>query len=167
MDRIRLVRATEAHVADLAPRLRAEDEAETFRECGLTGPHALRISFERSTRTWALVADRTICIAGITPFMVSEGRLLEHIGQPWCMTSPDVELYPIAYVKASRIVVQEMLTLFPRLMTLVDAQYAQALRWAGVVGFTVDPDSVAAGIHGEPFRFIELEVPIGVGVGRG
>jgi hypothetical protein len=104
---------------------------------GITPAQALERSYRTSVWSRTLLIDGEIAAVG-----GCAGTLLSGIGHPWLLTTAAVERIPVGFVREGQRQIAEMLTMFPVLENCVDAKYAQACRFLGVLGFSL----------GEPFR---------------
>jgi hypothetical protein len=134
-----VVDATHAHALDLRDRLRALD----LRECvgqGLSHRRVVHRTLRRSLFAKTAISDGSvIAMWGIG------GPLIGDEGNPWFLTAPEVERFPVAIVREARYAVRDMLSLRSSLWNYVLADYAQAVKFLGILGFTVDPPAVIAG----------------------
>lgn len=146
--RYQIVEATAAHVRALSGRLRAEDALE-ITALGENPRAALWHSWRGSPyRRTVLVGDAPAAMWGV------HGDLLGVAGVPWLLTAPEIEHIPVALVREGRREVAAMLRLYPRIENYVMASYARAVRFIGMLGFTVgEPVS----LHGVAFRPFRLE----------
>jgi GNAT superfamily N-acetyltransferase len=92
---------------------------------------------------WAKEArwnDQSVAIFGVRPL---EGR---DVGVPWMLTTKHMEAAERAAVAmAAMRAVRQMRIEFPRLMNLVHAQNARAIRFIQALGFTVDDAPLGRG----------------------
>lgn len=137
-DRVTVVPATIEHVYALADRLRPADEAEV-RGLGHTPRKALYRGFRNSVLCRAgLVEGRCAAMWGVAVGQVPGACLLGSLATPWLLTSADVEAVPLAYLRVGRAELAAMRALYPQLAGYVAADYAAAVRWLRMIGFTVD-----------------------------
>lgn len=61
------------------------------------------------------------------------------IGYPWMYSGRGIEKHRKYLLRKSRAVVRSMMKMTPMLEVRVDAEYAQALRWARWLGFETEP----------------------------
>lgn len=137
-----IVDATREHVLDLRDRLRPLD----VRECAGYGASARSVLYRTFRRSFyartALSDGRVIAMWGLG------GALVGDEGNPWFLTAREVERFPIAVVREARYGVAEMLTVRKFLWNYVLADYAQAVKLVGMLGFTVDePQRVGVDIY--------------------
>ena len=125
--------ATLAHIEHLRDNLRPGERHEIA--ClGSTPAEALRTSLAASifART-AILDGRIVAMWGCG------GSPLGGIGEPWLLTTVDVERVPVQFIRTARDEVGQMLGLFPTLVNYVTAEYRQACRMLEVVGFRLGP----------------------------
>lgn len=135
MAETRIEPATEEHARNLAPRLRAEDRAEVWRSSRMEPLEALLTAVRWSLEAGALVAgEDVVAMAGIIPISLLTGTV-----QPWCLSSPLVERYPIAFSRAIRAGLAEHRKRFPVMLQVIDARYKRSVAWARRLGFDVSP----------------------------
>ena len=143
--RCRIAVAEEAHVDDLAGRLRAEDIAEC-EALGLTGRDALEKSFRGS------VMARTIFVDDIVAAMYGVGGpMFGVVGHPWLLTAMEVERIPRTLIRHGFVAVGTMHAAFPELRGVVDARYTGAVRMLKMLGFSVG-EPKRRGWGGVPFH---------------
>lgn len=129
---IEIVRTTPQHLRELAPKLRAEDEAEIL-AFGLTLEKALWRSYKSSVmRKTALIDGEVAAVWGVC------GHFLGTVGAAWLLTGSAVDkVSPLKFTRIYQQEVKEMLHLFPKLSNIVDADHSAALRLLDIVGFTL------------------------------
>lgn len=137
---ITILPATPAHLAYLRDNLRAGEMREIA--ClGSTPGEALRLSLAGSIFARVGISDgRVAAVWGCG------GSPLGGVGEPWLLTTAEVERIPVQFVKIARAEVGQMLGLFPVLSNYVSVQYRQACRFLECVGFRLgDPVRIGAG----------------------
>lgn len=132
MTRVEVVKATEAHLVEVAAHMRPGDrlEVEEADEFGL-GPLAVlraSVALSDSART-LLIDDVPAAVFGVT-----------HGHRPWALTAEVVDRHPVAFFKASKRLLADMLRRYPRLEQCVDARYERAVAWLAALGFTIATD---------------------------
>lgn len=143
---IEILPATPTHADHLRENLRAGDRIEVT--ClGATPAEALRASLAGSifART-AILDGRIAAMWGVG------GSPLGGVGEPWLLTTPEVERVPVKMVRTARAEVGAMLGLFPELVNYVHAEYRQACRFLEVVGFRLGPAFPFMGSRWHEFR---------------
>lgn len=114
--------------------MRAPDRMEITRLRFTNGVEALEYAFRHAIiRKTALVDDKIAAMWGVC------GAPLSVIGQPYLLTTYEVEKAPLTFVKTFRKETQEMLTYFPVLENYVDATYTRAVKLLQLAGYTVEP----------------------------
>jgi len=77
-------------------------------------------------------------------------NILADTGQPWLLTSPEVERFYLPLASLYRQQVKEMLKMFSRLENMCDSRYTKSLKLLKLVGFTID-EPEPYGKYGNPF----------------
>jgi len=151
MRKVEVVRAEVGHIYQLAGRLRANDEAEV-RGLGHSPKRALYRGYRNSVLCRsALIDGRCAAMWGIGIGRVPGASLLGRVATPWLLTAADVEAVPHAYVRIGKTELAAMKALFPQLVGYVAADYAAAIRFLTMIGFTVD-ETCASGPAGGQYR---------------
>lgn len=144
-----ITRSTAAHCEQLAANMRAADRAEV-QAAGLSGIRALGRAFRGG------MMCRTAFVDGeIAAMWGLGGTLLSDIGHPWLLTTAAVERVPIAFVKVAKRELAAMLDQRRTLRNWVAADYAQAIRFLQVLGFTL-AEPAPFGPKGLLFRQFEM-----------
>ena len=143
---IEIIPATSAHADYLRDNLRSGDRLEVT--ClGFSPAEALRASLAGSIFARTGISDgRIAAMWGVG------GSPLGGVGEPWLLTTAEVERIPIPMVRVARREVGAMLGLFPELVNYVHAEYRQACRFLEVVGFRLGPAFPFAGSRWHEFR---------------
>lgn len=149
-----LARPTPHHVAQLAASLRAADRLE-LEAVGYTSPEAaLEQALSRShVAATALIDAEVLCLFGVvdrSPTLIGPRR-----GEAWLLTGVAVDRHPLAFWRASKRIVRELVGQWATLSNRVDARYASALSFVARLGFRVSP-AEPWGVHGEPFHPVVL-----------
>jgi hypothetical protein len=87
---------------------------------------------------------------------VNPATLIGPTGIPWLLGSDLVPLHRKVFLRENKRWVAHALDLFPLLRNVVDARYAEAIRWIRWMGFTLHAPR-AMGIHGEAFIPFTME----------
>lgn len=141
---IEIVPASIEHAMYLALNLRDEDRAE-ITLFGIEPVPALIQSIRGSVEAWAALENGVpVAVWGVAAWTLIGG-----VGCPWLLTGRGVERHRKFFLNENRRWLKHVLTIFPRLETLVDARYARAIRWLQWLGFTVRP--------GVPFCTVIME----------
>lgn len=140
-----IVPAAIAHVYLLAANMRAADRAEAV-GLGADPKRALRLSFRQALmRRTAFVDGAIAAMWGLA------GDCLSDVGYPWLVTSAAIERLPLTFVREGRRQLAAMLRLKPILENVVAADYAGAVRFLEILGFTLE-EPIAMGPAGLPYR---------------
>lgn len=136
------VEATWAHILSMRDRLREMD----MREClgqGIPIRKVLHRTFARSLLRRAVISDGVAFAAwGVCGDFVSDE------GIPWFLTTHEIEAFPVATLKEARKGIAEMLEIKPYLWNYVLADYASAIKFLTLLGFTIEgPRTVANDIY--------------------
>lgn len=149
---ITMLPATEDDARELAPLLRAEDRAEIS---ALSGRDPAGLLVESVAASWESTTYRAdgalICIGGVAPL-----SLIGSTGVPWLMGTDLVPVHRKAFMRHSREAMPRWLARFPILRNVVDARYAEAIRWLRWLGFRFG-DPVIVGVAGLPFLPFSME----------
>ena len=161
--------AEEAHVLDVAARMRPADRQEVLASAGFTPEQALRESMAVSVFARVLVLGGEVAgMFGVAADVVqAPGGLVRvrdgpnGIGPavPWAMTTVVVDRHPIEFWLASKRILAALRGPFPVLVQRVDARYGAALRWLARLGFTIGPPE-PWGRYGLPFHLVTLSPDI-------
>lgn len=127
---------------ELAPLLRAEDRAEVL-ALGCEPVDGLLQSLTASREAWTWRDEgRIICIGGVAPL-----SLIGQTGVPWLLGSDLVPVHRRAFMLETRRMVARWLGMFSVLWNVVDARYAEAIRWLRWLGFTLgEPLPIGRGL---------------------
>lgn len=130
---IEIVPATLAHAR--AIELRPGDACE-IAALGLSQKQAFDLSFSRALWSNAYLAGNgeVAAIVGL-----SAGCLLSGVGVPWLLTGRPVDRHRKDFLRLTRIGIARMLRQFPILTNKVHADYREAVRWLGWLGFDIAP----------------------------
>jgi hypothetical protein len=126
------------HLYELAANLRPADATEI-----LGSGNSIKRSLWRAYRNsvlckTAIIDGEVAAIWGLCVGMRPGVSLLSDLGVPWLHTSAAVEKLPLSFVKVAKAELAAMLTLRPRLENHVAADYAQAVKFLRLIGFTVE-----------------------------
>lgn len=145
--------ATEADALELGPLLRAQDRAEV-EALGAEPEAALLASVQNAAEAWTGRADgQIVCMWGVNP-----ATLIGPTGIPWLLGSDLVPLHRKVFLRENKRWVAHALDLFPLLRNVVDARYAEAIRWIRWMGFTLH-DPLPLGKGGAMFIPFTMEAP--------
>lgn len=120
------------HCAMLVAHMREADKLE-MTDFGVSPQRGLWQCFKKSTiRRTGFVDGKIALMGGVS------GGMMAHEGEIWMLTTPAVEIIPIAFVKEARKFATQMLAIFPTLTGNVSASYTKAIRFLEMAGFTVE-----------------------------
>ncbi len=138
--------AIPAHVYDLVANLRPLDEAEILGS-GNSVKRSLWRAYRNSVLCKSAIVDgKVAAMWGLCLNMRPGLSLLSDLGVPWLHTTAAVERLPVSFVKVAKVELAAMLALRRRLENHVAADYAQAIKFLRLIGFTVE--APAAGVTG-------------------
>lgn len=148
-----IIAATPEHAKAMAPHMRAAEVREIAADCGLTPEPALLSELDRSIAAWSWVIDgEVVCMFGVVlPYLFSEESY------PWFLTTHLVDVNYVAFARACRALLPEMLARHPRMVGMVDARYGLSIRWLRWLGAKIGAPQ-PWGIAGELFCRFELGV---------
>lgn len=140
--------ATLADAHELAPRMRLEEVREVEASAGFTPLQALLECLQQSDEAWSgLWHGEVAFMFGVAQMPGCERR----IGAAWLLTSPLVERHARAFWRAGRAELPRLLEQWEVLCNAIDARHEKALRWAGRLGFSLEP-AQPFGAAGLPFH---------------
>jgi hypothetical protein len=125
---------TEARLRYIAAHFRPEERLECLASWNEAPMEALRRSWADSREAWAFLAPcgTPLCVAGITDGQDGEGWWY-----PWMLGTTDVLGQRIAFLRACRVYLPRVLSVYGKLRTFIDARYDLSLKWAKWLGFEV------------------------------
>jgi hypothetical protein len=128
-----VVPATIDHAREMAPRLREADVAEIWATAGMAALEHLHYAVAVSVSALAWIVEGEVaCLFG-----VCAPALLGAVGQPWLLSTGLVARHPMPFLRRYRPYLEHILTLYPTLVSYIDARYTTAVRWVRWMGFTV------------------------------
>ena len=146
-----IVDSTPGHIRDLSQNMRDNDRMEVC-SIGFTEREIVRKSYDRAIwKKTVFVNGKLACMFGLG------GHLLSDTGVPWLLTTREIERIPLAFVREAKREVRKMLGHFRRLENYVHADYAAAIRFLEILGFTVHPEVVEVGPNRAKFRKFTME----------
>lgn len=138
---VEILPTTAAHIRELQRTIREADRKE-IENYGFSCAKGLWMSFKRGLgNNTALVDGRVAAIWGCA------GCYLGSTGQPWLLTSPEVEkVSPLYFARLYQREIYKMLNLFPTLTNYVAADYEKAIRLLQIIGFEIgEPEILGFG----------------------
>jgi hypothetical protein len=145
-----IVPCTVGHIYELAETLRDKDRTEIL-NLGFGVKKALWRAYRNSImcRT-ALVDAKVAAIWGLAIGLRHGVSPLSDLGVPWLHTSAAIEAVPVSFIKVAKTELAAMRALRPKLESYVAADYAQAVKFLKIIGFTVDK-AEPVGLGGAPY----------------
>jgi hypothetical protein len=148
-----IVPATQAHVAQMLPKVRRDDRHEVMAAYGYPVEELLGRCVAKSELAWAgMVDDEVACIFGVVG-----ASLLSETGYPWLVGTDLIEAHAKAFLRRNKKMVAVMLERFPRLENYVDVRNTKSIQWLTWLGFSFD-DPAPYGIYRMPFMKFTKEV---------
>ena len=132
-------------VSHVARHLRVTDQAEVFASHGQSGPQAVFESVARSLHVRVILGDdgAPVGLCGVARggvvWLLSTDGLTASRSHRW------------QFLRAGRVWVNRMLSLFGQLSNWCDARNVATVRWLRTLGFTVHPPA-PFGVRGLPFH---------------
>lgn len=140
---VEIVPTTAAHIRELQKSLRENDRRE-IEGYGFSSAQGLWKSYRFGLMNkTGLIEGKVGACWGVG------GSFLGDLGAPWLMTSYEVEkISPLRFAKIYQNEVFNMLSVFPKLVNFVLADYEKAVRLLSIVGFTLgDPEPIGNSIY--------------------
>ena len=152
MAEITFVKPTMALVQAIAADMRQADIDEVWAAGHKTPLEALVDGWEASQyATIAMNGDEPACMFGLV-----KRDLLSGTGIIWMLGTNATFKYRREYLKRTPSVIDEMLTVCPRLCNMVHSKNINSIRWLRWLGFTID-DPVPHGPDDELFHRFHKE----------
>ncbi|KKK51961.1 hypothetical protein LCGC14_3109710, partial [marine sediment metagenome] len=122
---IEIVKATEEHAKDLAPRLRRDDKWEVMCSSGLNSLDALTQSVHFSTMAWTALLD------GVPEIMWGAATFPPNpsMGIVWLLSSEELYRIPGRFMKETAIYLSKMLEVFDTLFNYVHIGNIKSIKW--------------------------------------
>lgn len=138
-----VVPATDELAIRMAPRLRLVDCRELRAN---VDPLAItRENLAVSTHAWAWIIDgEPACMFGVIPQSIAGG-----VGVAWFLSTDLVRTDLRTFLLGSRLVVDHLLAIYPRIEGVVDARFTESVRWLARIGFKL---GAPVEFRGVPFR---------------
>jgi hypothetical protein len=147
-----IVRATTSHAIAMAPHVRAIEMREVMDSVGLNVESALLAELDRSESSWSWIVDGEVaCMFGI----IRGHSLMDFAAYPWFLSTPLVEKHRMAFARACRHLLPELLRRHTCLSGMVDARHEMSVRWLKWLGAKIG-DPQPWGIAGAPFHHFEI-----------
>lgn len=148
MSVVKLVRHNDELLVEIASNMREADRIEVKASSGLTPYESLKYSCDKSNFTVVvMVDDMPIAVFGLSVINALTG-----LGTPWLLSSEEAMNHKREFFKLSPSIIQEMLSICPKLYNYVHAENKVSIKWLKWLGFTVESDPVEYGVKGEKFH---------------
>ena len=149
---VHIVPATQEHIEDILPNVRAADTREFMAINGWDSRRVLETGLRTSTFSAAgLVNGRVVTIFGVAPKSMICGS-----GIPWLVATDELEKYQLIFLRRCRKAVNAMLSVYPYLENYVDERNHVAKSWLHWLGFHLD-DALPYGKDGLNFHRFYME----------
>lgn len=148
----RVVDATPSLLAAIAENVRAADVDELWASVKLTPYEAMVNGSKWSTAFVLLVDGSPVCAFGVVPYSV-----LTKFGAPWMVGTNDLDRCAVDFIRHCKTDLVGFFGEWDRLLNVVDARNAKAVRWLKWLGFTVFP-AMPYGPFALPFHPFTMEV---------
>lgn len=125
-------RVTDAEISELLKNVRGLNLDEVKR-LGVDPRIALTDAVERSTERFAGYLHGKLCALWGVQLTCVIGR----VGYLWVITTPAVDEYPFAFVRATHRVMEEMKQNYDLITGHVDADFEQSIKWLRWLNFEV------------------------------
>lgn len=124
--------ATEAHIKELAQKLRPEDVIEVYLASGQLPLDALMHSFKMSDVTWAIHYNGEV----VGAFGVGAHPTEAGTGIPWLLSSEKMDEISRTFLKSCPIYIDVMHNHYNKLVNVSYENHHKAHRWLMWCGFT-------------------------------
>jgi hypothetical protein len=147
---VQITNTTYRDLNELATKMRACDVEEIKASSGMTPADSLVTAIGASKYMMSMFFEHELgLVFGICP-------LSSKLASPWALGTDVVKRYPHQFVTATRAVLEGMIEDYEVLANVVDARNVDTLRWASVVGFTVQ-EPIIHGVARIPFHPIVMK----------
>ena len=143
--------ATQAHVHDLAARMRKADVEEAWALAHLEPLQALKAAITGSREPAAGLADGRVFVL----FGIAQRSPFSDRGCPWMLATDELDQHSVRFLRESRRLLAEIRLTYPRLENYIDARQVEAVQWLWWLGFTVDLPEFR-GLDNLPFHRFHL-----------
>ena len=144
--------ATPDDADTFAPILRPADATEVLRMGEGPVASVLRRSIARSVEAYVFEdGGHPLAVYGI----VQPSAMDPMYGVPWLVGTRYLTARPKQFLRETVAQMAIWRTRYTVMSNMVDARYAQAIRWLRWLGFSIGAP-MATGLHGAPFRHIEM-----------
>lgn len=148
--RLQIRPARPRDAVELAATMRAEDRAEIEAYSGREPLEVLVDGFASSSEVHTARYDGAVmAMWGVVP---GPPKLLTaRVGTGWLLSSELVDQHPVAFWRACKVVIEELLERWDLLLNVIDCRHQKALRWARRLGFQLEAPS-PCGVQGRLFQ---------------
>lgn len=144
-----VVSAEWQHLEPIAANMRDADAVEVWLSAHKMPYEAITDGFNSSIKVWTIMRDGT----PIGMFGVSSPSILGNIGMPWLLGTDEMLNIRRQFIRESMHYLDEMFTLYPRLVNFIHVDNVASLRWLRWMGFDFDGPIKAGAENAEFFRF--------------
>lgn len=143
--------ASPADLERIAANMDPADAAEVWATAHLRPDQALLKSSSVSRETYVgKVRGEAICAFGI-----GQRTLLDHIGVPWLLGTPEIREHARVFLRVSKRWVEIEARRFTTLENFVDSRHTRAVKWLRWLGFAIEP-AQPFGPDGVPFHHFHM-----------
>ena len=137
----------------VADNMRRADVVEVMASGDYSPSEALEMSMELSEfSSVAFINDQPCAIFGLT-----QGDILTGTGVPWMLGTENVVKYRRQFLNNSKQVIDDMITLCPKLVNHVHADNEVSIHWLRWLGFTID-EPAPYGVNDELFHRFHMGI---------
>ena len=130
---VQLLTPTKEHIAYVAKTVRHPDIAWYTETLGMSVERMIELAIETSTRTWAFVEnDELLAIFGIKRDFEN---LVANRAEIWIYSTDASKRYPVTYLRATRVWMQEILETYSELVAYIDERFTESIRMCQWLGF--------------------------------
>lgn len=149
---IQLVKPTYEHAMFIARTMRDEDLVEVT--ASGSNPVSAMMSGYRSEFALSVLSegDIPLCMLGVNPLCKLTGA-----GVPWLLSSKYALQYKREFLEQSPPIIEEMLSVYPKLENYVHVKNRLSIRWLSWLGFYVDKSQPVIMPSGETFYKFTME----------
>lgn len=148
-----IVTASPADLDFIAANMSQADADEVWATAGVLPWEALEASARVSRDTFVGRANG----APVCAFGVGQRTLLDDVGVPWLLGTPEIRKHARAFLTLSKEWVTREAERYSRLENWVDARHTRAVKWLKWLGFTLEP-AVPYGPYKMPFHRFHMEI---------
>jgi hypothetical protein len=140
--------AGEKQILDLIENLQEANKVEIKRSTGMTHEQIIPMAVNYSNETYYATVDGSVaCIFGIV--VKKKGACV------WCMGTDVLKTIPTFFMKRSKKIVKEWVSIHKILYNYIDAENTETFKWLQWLGASFS--RVKYGIDGDDFIYFELK----------